>query len=233
MFYKRPIIFIKKVVSSKETKESKIFDLIVLLLILISIITMSIETLPNLSNETLVILSIIEKICMSVFLTEYLLRIAFVGNRIKFIFSFYGMIDLLALIPMFLGSDTRSLRAFRFLRVFRIFKLFRYSNTIDRLKATMITAKEELIVFTFATFILLYITSFGIYFFEHQAQPENFASVFHAMWWSVATLTTVGYGDIYPITTGGKIFTFAILMIGLGIVSVPAGIIASALTKSR
>tara|TARA_B100001093_G_C26364679_1_gene816060 strand:+ start:77 stop:349 length:273 start_codon:yes stop_codon:yes gene_type:complete len=89
----------------------------------------------------------------------------------------------------------------------------------------MSAAKEELIIFTFATFILLYITSFGIYFFEHQAQPDNFASVFHAMWWSVATLTTVGYGDVYSITIGGKIFTFAILMIGLGIVSVPAGII--------
>ncbi len=73
----------------------------------------------------------------------------------------------------------------------------------------------------------------GIYYFEHQAQPEEFASIFHSLWWAVATLTTVGYGDVYPITTGGRIFTFVVLLIGLGIVAVPAGLLASALAKAR
>jgi voltage-gated potassium channel len=81
--------------------------------------------------------------------------------------------------------------------------------------------------------MLLYFSAVGIYYFENDAQPEKFASVFHSLWWSVATLTTVGYGDIYPVTVGGKVFTFLVLLIGLGIVSVPAGLVASALSKAR
>ena len=80
---------------------------------------------------------------------------------------------------------------------------------------------------------MLYLASVGIYHFEHIAQPDIFASVFHSFWWAVATLTTVGYGDIYPITLGGKIFTFAILMVGLGFVAIPTGLFASALSKAR
>jgi voltage-gated potassium channel len=79
----------------------------------------------------------------------------------------------------------------------------------------------------------LYLSAVGIYFFEHQAQPEQFKSVFHCLWWAVATLTTVGYGDVFPITAGGRIFTFFVLMVGLGIVAVPAGLVASALSQAR
>jgi len=81
--------------------------------------------------------------------------------------------------------------------------------------------------------MLLYFSAVGIYYFENEAQPDKFASVFHSLWWSVATLTTVGYGDVYPVTVGGKVFTFLVLLIGLGIVSVPAGLVASALSKAR
>jgi len=81
--------------------------------------------------------------------------------------------------------------------------------------------------------LLLYLAAVGIYYFEHDAQPETFASVFHSLWWAVATLTTVGYGDVYPMTAGGKLFTFIVLLIGLGVVSVPAGLVASALSKAR
>jgi voltage-gated potassium channel len=83
------------------------------------------------------------------------------------------------------------------------------------------------------TIVLLYFAAVGIYYFENPAQPDAFVSVFHSLWWAVATLTTVGYGDVYPVTTGGRIFTFFILLIGLGIVSVPAGLVASALSKAR
>jgi len=119
------------------------------------------------------------------------------------------------------------------LRLFRIFKLFRYSKAINRFYRAFIIAKEELVLFTFASLILLYLSAVGIYYFENAAQPEQFKSVFHSLWWSVATLTTVGYGDIYPITAGGRIFTFCVLMIGLGVVAVPAGLVASALSQAR
>lgn len=83
------------------------------------------------------------------------------------------------------------------------------------------------------TAIFLFLASAGIYYFENAAQPESFASIFHSGWWAIVTLTTVGYGDVYPITLGGRIFTFFILMVGVGIVTIPAGLVASALTKAR
>ena len=94
-------------------------------------------------------------------------------------------------------------------------------------------AREELILFGFVAAIMLYLSAVGIYYFENSAQPEQFKSVFHSLWWAVTTLTTVGYGDMYPITVGGKLFTFCVLIIGLGIVAVPTGLIASALSQIR
>ena len=93
-------------------------------------------------------------------------------------------------------------------------------------------AREEILLFVFITLILIYFSAIGIYYFEHEVQPDKYSSIFESLWWSIITLTTVGYGDVYPITVGGKVFTFFILMIGLGIVAIPTGIISSALTKS-
>ena len=86
-------------------------------------------------------------------------------------------------------------------------------------------------IFMVASLFILYVASVGIYYFENEAQPEQFKSVFHSLWWAVATLTTVGYGDIYPITAAGKIFTSIIVILGLGVIAVPTGLIASAMTK--
>jgi voltage-gated potassium channel len=132
-----------------------------------------------------------------------------------------------------MGVDLRSIRTFRLLRLFRIFKLARYSAAIRRFHVAIRIAKEEIVLFLGATLILLYLAAVGIYYFESDAQPEKFGSVFHSLWWAVVTLTTVGYGDVYPITVGGRIFTFLILVIGLGVISVPAGLVASALAKAR
>jgi len=101
------------------------------------------------------------------------------------------------------------------------------------LQTAFTLVKEEIILFFVVTAILLYLTAAGIYYFEHQLQPDAFSSIFSGLWWAVATLTTVGYGDVYPVTTGGKIFTFFVLIIGLGIVAVPSGLMASALSEAR
>jgi voltage-gated potassium channel len=95
----------------------------------------------------------------------------------------------------------------------------------------MIMAKEQIILFMGVTLVLIYFAAIGIYYFENEAQPEHFSSIFDSLWWSIITLTTVGYGDVYPITVGGRVFTFFILLIGLGIVAIPTGIISSSLTK--
>jgi voltage-gated potassium channel len=145
------------------------------------------------------------------------------------------MVDLAAILPFYIGAgvDLRSIRTFRLLRLFRIFKLVRYSAAVQRFHRALSIAKEEIVLFGTATLILLYLGAVGIYYFESDAQPERFGSVFHCLWWAVATLTTVGYGDVYPVTVGGRIFTFFILLVGLGVISVPAGLVASALAKAR
>ena len=124
-------------------------------------------------------------------------------------------------------------RALRLLRLFRILKLARYSQSISRLGLALKLAREELILFLAISIIVIYLAAVGIYYFERDIQPEAFASIPHAMWWAVVTLTTVGYGDLYPVTAGGKVFTFLILLVGLGLVAVPAEIIASALSRAR
>lgn len=169
------------------------------------------------------------------FTVEYLLRIFVSDKPFKFIFSFFGIIDLLAILPFYLslGIDLRGARALRFLRLFRILKLTRYSRAVRRVGLAFKLVREELIIFLFATLIVLYLAAVGIYHFEHESQPKEFASVFHSLWWAVATLTTVGYGDVYPVTLGGRLFTFIVLLAGLGVVSVPSGLFASALSKAR
>ena len=226
---------IKSIIEDRDTRWGWYFDFFIQFLIVVSLISFSIETLPNNSEHVQNALFVIELVCVILFTLEYVLRILVADRPLKFIFSFYGIIDLLAFLPFYLtiGLDLRSVRAFRFLRLFRGLKLLRYSKATKRFRKAFLVAKEEIVIFSLMTLILLFVASVGIYYFENEAQPEKFSSVFDSLWWSVCTLTTVGYGDVYPITVGGKIFTFCILIIGLGIVAIPAGLVASAFEKVR
>ena len=173
---------------------------------------------------------------MGLFTLEYCLRVATAPRKLNYIFSFYGIIDLLAIVPFYLSLgavDAQTLRIVRLFRIIRILKLTRHSQAMNRFQKAITLAKEEIVLFSVATAILLYLAAFGIYHFEHATQPEAFPSVLHSLWWATATLTTVGYGDIYPVTAGGRLFTFVVLMCGLGIVAVPAGLVAAALSKIR
>lgn len=226
---------LKQVIEQNDTVLGRTFDLVIQTLIVLSLISFSIETLPNLPESQLRWLRAFEIFSVSVFTIEYLLRVYVAMPRRTYIFSFFGIVDIAAILPFYIGTgvDLRSIRAFRLLRLFRIFKLARYSAAVQRFHRALSIAKEEIVLFLAATLILLYLGAVGIYYFESDAQPEQFGSVFHCLWWAVATLTTVGYGDVYPITVGGRIFTFFILLIGLGVISVPAGLVASALAKAR
>lgn len=225
--------FLKNIIDSRDSKIGLAFDIFIQLLIVISIITFSIETLPNLKPHTREILHSIEIFCVIIFTAEYIARIYIAEKKFKFIFSFFGLIDLLAILPFYLsfGFDLRSLRILRMFRLFRLLKLVRYNKAMRHFGRAMVVAKEQIILFMTITVILIYFAAVGIYYFEHEAQPDKFASIFDSLWWSIVTLTTVGYGDVYPITVGGRLFTFMILLIGLGIVAIPTGIISSSLTK--
>jgi len=226
---------LKRIIENSDTKAGRFFDFVIQALIVLSLVTFSVETLPNISDHTRWWLRLIEIVTVSIFTIEYLLRVIVADRKFGFVCSFFGVIDLLSILPFYIASgiDLRSLRAFRMLRIFRILKLVRYSKAIQRFHRAFLIAREELVLYLFVTLLLLYLTAVGIYYFEKDAQPDTFSSVFHSLWWAVATLTTVGYGDVYPITVGGRIFTFLVLLIGLGVVSVPAGLVASALSKAR
>lgn len=225
---------LKRIIEENDTTAGKTFDFFIQFLIVLSLVSFSIETLPDLSVNTKIILNIAEVITVAIFTIEYLLRLIVADKKLKVIFSFYGLIDLIAILPFYIarGIDLRSIRIFRLFRLFRAFKVFRYSNAIQKFKSAFLSVKEEMILFLVATLFLLFIASVGIYYFENPAQPEQFKSIFHCLWWAVVTLTTVGYGDMFPITAGGKIFTSFIAIISIGIIAVPTGLLASALTKT-
>ncbi len=205
------------------------------IIIVASLVALAIETLPNLSARTKGLLKVFDTKTFAVFTTEYIARIALSRNRWRYVFSFFGIIDLLTILPFFfaVGLELRSVKALRLLRLFRLLKLARYSAAMRRMYVAIRIIREELVLFGLAAGIMLYLAAFGIYYFENEAQPEKFGSVFHCLWWALTTLTTVGYGDAYPITFGGKGFTFLVLVVGLGVVAVPTGLFASALSKVR
>jgi len=204
-------------------------------LIVLSATVLTIETLPTLNPGTRTILLWAEAILLGIFVVEYLARLFSAPRPLEYALSFWGIVDFLACIPaaLFLFPDLQAIRAFRLLRLVRLLKLLRASHALDRMSRALTSIREELIVFSFVAVAVLFLTGVGIYHFERTAQPEAFGSIPHSLWWAVASLSTVGYGDVYPITTGGRIFTGFVLLIGLGVVAVPAGLITAALMESH
>ncbi|KKI99905.1 ion transporter [Prochlorothrix hollandica] len=226
---------LKKRLRHYKAQWGNTFDMVIQGLIIFSLITFSIETLPDLSESVNRFLHISEAVTVFIFTAEYLLRLYMTDRKLSFIFSFFGLIDLLSILPFYISTtvDLRSIRIFRLFRLFRILKMMRYNRAIRRFNRALLIAKEEFILFAMMLPLLLFFSAVGIYYFEHEVQPETFGSVFHSLWWAVCTITTVGYGDVYPVTLGGRMFTFVVLIIGLGIISVPAGLVSSALSKAR
>ncbi len=218
----------------------RMFSASVQVMILLSIAAFCVETLPDLSPQLRGRLAAFELVCVVLFSIEYGIRLVASKPWRKYAFSFFGIVDLIAILPFFLslattlfvGVDLRSIRLFRLFRLIRVLKLVRYSAAARRLATAFRTIRAELALVLMACAFLLFASSVGIYYFESAAQPQQFGSIFHCMWWSVSTLTTVGYGDVYPITLGGRMFTSIILFVGLGVVAVPAGLVAGAVSRS-
>ena len=226
---------LKQILEETDTRMGKVFDLTIQILIVVSAVSFAIETLPGLSSTTIRLLAISEAVIIGVFTAEYLLRFYLSQKKLSFVFSFYGLIDLAAVLPFYLalGLDLRSLRIFRLARLAILLKIFRFSKAARRFQLAFKLVKEEILVFGLFSLALIYLSAVGIYHFEHEAQPEVFVSVFDGIWWATVTLTTVGYGDVVPITTGGKVFTFFVFIVGLSMIAVPSGLVASALSKVR
>ncbi len=227
---------ISDIVQRSDTTPGRIFDSTVIVLILVSAVTASIDTLPSLPPSVRAALSWSEVAIVGLFTIEYGLRVGTSPGKLRYMLSFHGLVDLAAIVPFYLtlGSvDLRTLRVLQLFRIVRILKLSRHSEAMARFRRALALAREEIVLFAGLALVLIYLSAAGIWYFEHEAQPEAFASILHSLWWATATLTTVGYGDVYPVTAGGKLFTSVILMCGLGVVAMPAGLVAAALSQVR
>lgn len=220
---------------------ARLVDLGLIVLILLNLVAIVLESVPKVGHAWGAAFRGFEVFSVAVFTVEYLLRLwsspenprftahdSLGSARLRYLATPLAIVDLLAILPFYLpfllGVDLRFLRA---LRLLRVFKLTRYFSAMGVLLDVL---REEARAFGAAIFVLLVImmmASSAMYLFEHEAQPEAFGSIPAAMWWAVATLTTVGYGDVTPITVGGKIFGACITVIGIGMVALPAGILAS------
>ena len=170
-----------------------------------------------------------------VFTVEWFFRIRRADNWKKYAFSFFGIMDFLAILPLWLltGFDLKALRAFRLFRLVRATgKLAGRGNAVAKLARAFNFAKDEAGALFSGTAVIIVTTGFGMYHLEHRAQPEVFSSALDGLWWSVITLTTVGYGDVHPITAGGKILATVALFAGIGVIGAACGIMADALREA-
>lgn len=224
---------------------SKVFDVFVITLIILNVATIIIDTfdIPEWLSE---VMTWIEIVSVIIFTLEYFLRIwvsdmvcpemSPLKARLKYIFSFMAMIDLLAILPFYvpyiIPIDLRVLRMLRIIRLLRIFKINRYTTALSTIADVFRRKKHQLLSSMAVVIILMIIAAVLMYNIENEAQPDAFDNAMSALWWAVATLTTVGYGDVYPVTILGKILSAVIAILGIGLVAVPTGILSSGFVES-
>lgn len=223
---------------------SNIFDGIIITLIIINVALVVAQTF-SIPETVQKVFDWIELISVIIFSIEYLLRVytadlmhpelSHFKARIKYIFSFMALIDLLAILPFYLPYlvpiDLRVLRILRVVRLLRIFKINRYTTALTSIGTVFKRKKAQLLSSIFVVLLLMIMAAVLMYNVESEAQPEAFSNALSALWWAVATFTTVGYGDIYPVTVLGKILSAIIALLGIGLVAVPTGIISAGFTE--
>ncbi len=225
------------IIFEADTPAGKAFDVALLVVILLSIVAVMLESVSSFQVQYGGLLRTLEWIFTVLFTIEYIARVLVVRHPKHYIFSFMGWIDLLAILPTYLsmfvvGSQyLMAVRTVRLLRVFRIFKLSRYIGEADVLKRAMQASRHKIIVFLLAVLSIVIITGTLMYLIEGPA--SGFTSIPISIYWSIVTLTTVGYGDIAPQTVVGQALASFIMVIGYGIIAVPTGIVTSELSKAN
>ncbi len=219
-------------------------DVFLITLISLNVLAIILESVASLWAEYEACFLAFEAFSVAVFSLEYLLRVwsanedpAFekpIGGNLRYMLTPLAIIDLLAVLPFYLpllGVDLRIVRMMRIFRLLRLFKINRYTRALTAINKVLKDKREELFISMTFTFFLLLLASTLMYYAEHEAQPEAFSSIPHTMWWGIATLTTVGYGDVYPITNAGRVLGGIIAVIGIGLFALPTGILASGFSE--
>ena len=226
-------------------KASKAFDSIIMTLIALSVLSIVLESFADISVKYRTVFQTLEIVTIVVFSLEYILRLWTADllypeakhPRLKYVFSGMAIIDLLAILPFylpFLTADFRYLRMIRLIRMFRVLRVFKLGRYLDALQIIMKViraSRAKLIMSVVICFSVMLFSAIVMYTVENPEQPEAFPNVIAALWWAICTLTTVGYGDVYPVTVIGKIFASLISLVGIGIIAIPTGIIAAGFTQ--
>jgi voltage-gated potassium channel len=224
-----------------NSKWDKVINGGIIILIILNIVAVMLETVHSIHEPYKQFFHDFDVFSVAVFTTEYVLRVWSVNHdpkyrhsvrgRLKYIFSAGALIDLLAILPFYLhaliGFDLRILRILRLLRFFRLFRLTAYMKATKLVVNVFKSRFSELVLSLILTFFLIIIASCLVYFAEHEEQPESFTSIPATIWWAVVSLTTVGYGDMVPHTVCGKIFASMVLLAGVALLALPAGIITA------
>jgi len=228
------------VVAKPGDRLSRAFDVFIVALILSNVAAMIVQSIQRVGAAIPVFFTLFEWFSVAVFSAEYILRVWScveepeyrrpVLGRLRFAMTPLALIDLLAVLPFYLpyvSVDLRMLRVLRVMRIMRLAKLGRYSESLQVLWRVIAGKKEQLISTVFILLILLVIASCLMYDAEQEAQPDRFSSIPAAMWWAVATLTTVGYGDVYPVTVVGRLMGSVIAILGIAMFALPTGILGA------
>lgn len=225
------------VIYGTNTPAGKLFDIALLFFIILSVAAVMFETVSDVDIRYHKELVILEWIFTILFTLEYILRIISTDKPWKYIFSFYGIIDLLAILPMYLsffisGSNIlASIRALRLLRLFRVMKLMQFVGEATRLKNALRESRNKIIVFLYSVLVMSMIVGTVMYIIEG---PEaGFTSIPRSIYWTIVTLTTVGYGDIVPVTALGQFLSMVVMIIGYGVIAVPTGIVSAEFTLQQ
>lgn len=224
----------------RDDPASRWFDAFILTLIVLNVTAVMLETVPSIRARWATAFGWFEAVSVAVFSIEYLLRLwsapadqrfrGAVAGRLRWAITPMAIVDLLAVLPSylpFLGLDLRVARALRLMRLFRLAKLGRYMSSLRLFGHVAREKREELVLTTFLLFLMLLISASVMYYAENAAQPDLFSSIPATMWWAVATLTTVGYGDMYPVTAVGQLFGAFVAILGIGLFALPTAILGS------
>lgn len=227
-----------KIIFGTETYYGRLFDIVLLVVILISIIAVMLESVPSINSvpKYHFLLSLIEWVFTILFSLELIARLLCVKKPLKYIFSFYGIIDVLSILPTYLGifytgtGALKVLRCARLLRVFRILKLSQFVDDAKKLSTALKESKNKIIVFLFTVSLLVLVLGTIMYLVEHG--EHGFDSIPRSIYWAIVTLTTVGYGDIAPTTALGQFIASLVMILGYAIIAVPTGIVTNELMRS-
>lgn len=224
------------IIDGDDPRFGSAFDHAMIVVILISLAALALETVRTIPPWLHMLCQVVELGTVMLFTAEYALRLWTAPKAWKYALSGWGLIDLLAFAPWWLtlgGAGFQAIRSLRLLRILRALKLVRHLAAIDRVRRAFELVREELAVFGLLAAIILFVAGVGIYEFEHDAQPEVFSSIPQSLWFVLVTLTTVGYGDMTPVTGGGRLFTGLILVVGIGVIALPTSLITTGLTRAR